>query len=97
MQSRVLAPRRRQPVGGGRCRQRPAHHEAEVARAGRADEAGIDGRGEILDHGHRVGAVLGQRSTQAGGQGCGVRPGADVPVRQRFHELETELGGAPER
>ena len=49
VQAGVLIPRRREPVGGDRRRKAAAGHEAEVSRAGARDQAGLSGRGELLD------------------------------------------------
>ena len=44
VEDRVLVPRRGQPVGAYRCRQRPPDDEAEEARPRRRHEAGLDRR-----------------------------------------------------
>ena len=61
-----------QPVGGQRRGQRAAGDEAEVARAGAGDDAGVGGRDQLVDHllgGH---ALVGQLVAERGAQRVGV-------------------------
>ena len=89
----VLVPRRGQPVGGQRGGQRAAGDEAEVAPAGRRRETRLDGRGELVDHGLRRDAVLGQRRGQRGAQLADGGLRACVALADRGQVSGGEIGG----
>jgi len=92
----VPVPGRRQPVGGDGRGQRAAGDEAEVARSGGGDEAGIGVGGELGDDDPRILTRIGQRPPQPRAQlvAGGRRP--DGPLREGGNEVAGEPSGVLE-
>ena len=88
MKDRVLRPGGGQPVcpsGGG---QRPADHEAEIARSGRCHESRIHRFRELAKDLRRIGAPLGESLSEAAANRCRVLSGADRALGEAAEELE---------
>ena len=64
--ARVLVPRRRQPVGRDRHRQRTPDHEPEVARTGGSHQPRLDVARQVLDHRSRILTFVAQRPGEPG-------------------------------
>ena len=64
VEARVLIPRRRHPIGGDRHRHGAAGDEAEVARTGAGDDAGIGVGRQVLQDRDRIRAGSRQRSAE---------------------------------
>ena len=73
----VLIPGGHEPVRRYGDRQRAADDEPEVARAARHDQAGISVAHQIVDHGERVDAFVGEGPTKRRAQLVDARVGVD--------------------
>jgi cobalt-zinc-cadmium efflux system protein len=94
---RVLVPRRRQPVGGQRRRQRAAGHEAEVARPRRGDEPAVEAAHQLLDDLGARDPVARQRVRQRGAHLRLPVPRPDRPRADPGEVLDGQLGGPPQQ
>ena len=93
----VLVPRRGEPVGRERDRQRAADDEAEVARPGAADDARIGAGRERVDDGGSVLAVVRQRHREGAAERVAVGARADVAVRKGVEKAGGMFDGALQR
>ena len=78
----ILIPRRGEPVGSEGDGQRAADDEAEVARAGAADQPLLGARGERVDDRGGVLAIVGERHGQRAAERVAVGARADVAPRK---------------
>ena len=93
VQARVLVPRGREPVGGERCGDAAADHEAEVAPARDGDGAGVGLGRELVDDGRGVRRLLGQRAAERRPQLLGRGSREDRPLVERVEEVGRMIGG----
>ena len=94
---RVLIPGRCQPVRRQRRRHAAADHEAEVAGAGRCDEAAIHAPCELLDDRLGIFARVGQRQVERRPQLLRRSAWTDVPVLQVREVVPRDRDGAVEQ
>lgn len=80
--SRVLVPTARQPVGRERDGKAAADDEPEIARAGAGDEAAIGATHERVEDGGRIFALFRQRDVQRGNELIACRPWSDMTFRE---------------
>ena len=92
VEDRVLVPRRGQPVGAHRCRQRPPDDEAEEARPGGGHEAGLDRRGEVPDDALGVETGVGQLRPERGRDDVRIGRRSDAALGQPLKVGRCELG-----
>ena len=89
MEDGVLVPGGCQPVGSDRGGHGTADDEAEVARAARGDQAGLDGAGHLPDDGVRGPSFVLQRLAQGGHHGLRVDT---RPDRSSGQSIEVPVG-----
>ena len=79
----VLVPGRREPVGRHGGRQRAAGDESEIARSGGGDETGFGGTRQLIDDGQRLCGAVGQGSTERLPEivECGRWPDGSIAAR----------------
>ena len=85
VQAGVLIPRRGEPFGGDRRRQRAAGHEPEVARTRGGHEAWLGGARERVDDVRRIDRIGRQRAAErrrAAPRACVVRPDRTLGARR---------------
>ena len=92
----VLVPRRGEPVGGERGRQRAAGHEAEVAGAGARDETRIGRAREAFDDRCGLARVLGERAAERAAQRSQIGGRTDGALAHALEPVDRERGGALE-
>ena len=93
----VLVPGRREPVGRHGGRQRTAGDESEIARTGGGHETGFGGTRQLIDDGQRLGGAVGQGNAERLPQivECGrwrdgsIAARGDVLPRDRYGAVES--------
>ncbi len=93
----VLVPRRREPVGRERGRQRSSDHEPEVAPARNGDDASLRGIREGFDDLCWITRAVGQRPPESGAQLIRRRGGPDRPFVERVEEVRRDLCRPPQQ
>ena len=88
----ILVPGGRQPVGGERRRYRTADHEAEVPRARDRDRTGVTDCGELAHDLMRIGRAVGHRADEPRTELVHSHGGIDRTLGKALEEVGGQIG-----